>query len=400
MSKKLIVLAGPDEGQVFTLGAEALMFGRSRATDTPLTDPHVSRVHCQVVPEGDGYAVVDFDSASGTFVNGKEVDRHVLQSGDLIRIGGTHMQYVVETDRPITPKSAQSPNAWAKALIGQTMSNYKITAPLAPGKSGYIFHAQHMPTETAVAFKVLHADFGQDEKKVQHFIDAMKKVMPLAHTHLPKILGAGKSGNHCWIATEYITGESLSAVIGRIPKSGKLDWKGVTRVGVYLGRALEYAHGKNLIHQNVTPQNVLVGKKPQNTKLIDLMLSAAIEEDPTKPISAAGLPSESLPFMSPERTDGPGAAIDARTDIYSLGATIYAMLTGKPPFHGATVDELVEKIRLDAAHHFHTVHVEAPSELERLVRRCLAKRPQDRPASAAELCKEFEKITLAHGIPL
>src|SRR6266404_3586759 len=98
MAKKLIVLAGPDEGQVFPLGADALMFGRSRATDTPLTDPHVSRVHCQVVPEGDNFVVVDFDSASGTFVNGKEIDRHVLQSGDLIRIGATHLQYVVEAN--------------------------------------------------------------------------------------------------------------------------------------------------------------------------------------------------------------------------------------------------------------------------------------------------------------
>src|SRR5438552_18608160 len=98
MAKKLVVLAGPDEGMVFTLGAEVLLLGRSRATETHLTDPHVSRVHCQVVPEGPQHVLVDFDSASGTFVNGKEVDRHVLQSGDLIRIGATHLQYVVEAD--------------------------------------------------------------------------------------------------------------------------------------------------------------------------------------------------------------------------------------------------------------------------------------------------------------
>src|SRR5262249_42366268 len=369
MSKKLIVLAGPDEGQVFPLGAEALMFGRSRATDTPLTDPHVSRVHCQVVPEGDNYVVVDFDSASGTFVNGKEVDRHVLQSGDLIRIGGTHMQFVVETTSSAPQKPGKSATEWAKKLIGQTMANYRIGSPLAPGKSGYIFHAQHLPTETEVAFKVLHPDFGQDEKKVQHFIEAMKAVMPLAHPHLLKILGAGKTGSHCWIATEYVAGESLAAVVGRIPKSGKLDWKGVTRVGIYLARALEFAHSKKLIHGNVTPQNVLVGKKPSNTKLIDLMLSSAIEDDPTKPISAGGMPSESLPFLPPERTDRPQGPLDGRTDIYSLGATLYAMLTGKPPFHGTTVDEVIDHIRYDSAHHFHTHQVEAPTELEKLVRR-------------------------------
>src|SRR5262245_47598245 len=94
MASKLIVLAGPDEGKIFPLGTEVMLMGRSRATDASLTDPHASRVHCQIVPEGERYAVVDFDSASGTFVNGKETDRHLLQSGDLIRIGSTHLQFV------------------------------------------------------------------------------------------------------------------------------------------------------------------------------------------------------------------------------------------------------------------------------------------------------------------
>lgn len=400
MAKKLIVLAGPDEGRVFPLGTEPLMFGRSRATDRPLTDPNASRVHFQIVPEGDNIAVVDFDSGSGTFVNGKEVDRQVLQSGDLIRIGSTHFQFVVEGDQAKVSEEKASPTAWARKLVGQTISNYRISAPLAPGKSGYIFHAEDTRTETPIALKVLHADFSQDEKKVQHFIEAMKAVMPLGHPHLLKILGAGKTGDHCWIATEYIAGESLSAVIGRIQKASRLDWKGVTRVAIYMARALAFAHGKNLIHKNVTPQNILVGKKPQNTKLIDLMLSSAIEEDPTKPISAAGLPSESLPYLSPERTDGAGAAVDARTDIYSLGATVFAMLTGRPPFQGTTVKELIEKIRLDGPHHFQTYHVQVPDELEKLVRQCLAKRVQDRPASAADLGKRLEAIAQGHNIPV
>lgn len=400
MAKKLIVLAGPDEGRVFNLGTEAVMFGRSRATGvTPLTDPHVSRVHCQVVPEGNNYAVVDFDSASGTFVNGKEVPRHVLQSGDLIRIGDTHMQFVVD-ETAAAPKEVKSATDWARALVGQSISHYTISAPIARGSKGYIFHAQDTRNDAEVALKVLHSDFGQDEKKVQRFIEAMKAVMPLSHPHLLKILGAGKAGNHCWVATEYVAGESLSAVIGRIEKGRKLDWKGVVRVGIFLARALEFAHSKNLIHENVTPQNILVGKKPTNTKLTDLMLALATEEDPTKPISAAGVPSESLAYMSPERTDGPGATIDARTDIYSLGATLYAMFTGTPPFAGTTVTELADRIRLDAPQPFQAMQVQAPGEVEQLLRRCLAKRPQDRPASAGEMRKDLERIAQAHGIPL
>ena len=406
MGKKLVVLAGPDEGMVFTLGSEVLLLGRSRATETHLTDPHVSRVHCQVVPEGPQYVVVDFDSASGTFVNGKEVDRHVLQSGDLIRIGATHLQYVVEANgaavatATAAAPATKAPTDWAKALIGQTLSHYRISGQLARGKTGYIFHAEDTRTETPVALKVLRSDFGQDEKKVKHFIEAMKAVLPLNHPHLLRIYGAGKTGNHCWVATEYIPGDSLAAVIGRIEKSGKLDWKAVVRVGVYLARALEFAHQKTLIHQNVTPQNILVGKMPQNTKLTDLMLALATEEDPTKAISAAGTPSESLPFMSPERTDGAGATVDARTDIYSLAAVLYAMLTGKPPFQGTAVTELIEKIRLESAPRLQAHGVQVPEALEKLLRRCLAKRPQDRPAKAADLRKALEALAQENSIPL
>jgi serine/threonine protein kinase len=402
MASKLIVLAGPDEGRVFPLGTEVTLLGRSRATETHLTDPHCSRVHCQIIPEGNQYFAVDFDSASGTFVNGKEIERHKLSSGDLIRIGSTHLQFIIEAAETISakPQPTKPPTDWAKALIGQTMSHYEITSPLARGKTGYIFHARDTRTDTAVALKVLHPDFGSVEKKVHTFVEAMKAVLPLSHPHLLRIFGAGKSGDHCWVATEYVPGDSLAAVIGRIGKTGKLDWKPVLRVGTYLARALEYAHSKKLTHQNVTPQNILIGKQPQNTKLTDLMLALATEEDPTKPISAADAPSESLPFMSPERTDGPGAVADARTDIYSLAATLYAMLAGKPPFAGATVKEVIEGIRYESAPFFDDLQVKTPERLEKTLRRCLAKRPQDRIATATDLRKEFEALAEMHTIPL
>jgi serine/threonine protein kinase len=402
MASKLTVLAGPDEGRVFPLGSEVMLLGRSRATETHLTDPHCSRVHCQIIPEGNQYFVVDFDSASGTFVNGKEVERHKLTSGDLVRIGSTHLQYTVEAEETVSakPPAAKSPSDWAKGLIGQTMAHYEITSPLARGKTGYLFHARDTRTDTPVALKVLHPDFGSVDKKVQHFVEAMKAVLPLSHPHLLKIYGAGKSGDHCWVATEYVPGDSLAAVIGRMGKTGKLDWKPVLRVGIYLARALEYAHSKKLTHQNVTPQNILIGKQPQNTKLTDLMLALATEEDPTKPISSADAPSESLAFMSPERTDGPGAAVDARTDIYSLAATLYAMLAGKAPFSGTTVKDVIASIRYESAPFFDDLQLKTPERLEKIIRRCLAKRPQDRYASAADLRKELESIAEMHSIPL
>src|SRR5262245_24554932 len=116
MPKKLVVLAGPDEGRVFNLGSDPLLLGRSRATETHLLDPHVSRVHCQLQSEADDFVLSDFDSAGGTFVNGKRTSRHTLQAGDIIRIGNTRLQFLAEPDHVAAPAAATPPPGTATAL--------------------------------------------------------------------------------------------------------------------------------------------------------------------------------------------------------------------------------------------------------------------------------------------
>jgi serine/threonine protein kinase len=391
--------------------------GRSRATDTQLVDPHVARVHCQLQYQGGQYLLSDFESDGGTFVNGVRVGEHKLQIGDIIRIGNTRLQFSEDN----TPTRAAAPAAalpiampigpppkgalpvavavsgprgpaWVNALIGQTISHFKIGSPLARSKSGYIFHARDTRKNVPVALKVLDPEFSSNDAAVHRFVEAMKLVMPLRHANLIKFHGAGKTGGHCWIAMEYVEGESLAAVIGRIETTGMIDWRQVARVGVQLGRALDYAHSKKLVHQSVAPQNILLAKKEGRVKLSDLMLATAIDGDPTQPISAAGVPSEELSYMPPERTDGPGKPVDARADMYSLGATLYAMLAGHPPFQAPTVAELVAKIRLEAPTALKTLHPGIPEELDHLIVKSLAKRPEDRFATIREMVKRLEAI--------
>jgi serine/threonine protein kinase len=400
MAKKLVVLAGPDEGRVIAIEEETVLIGRSRAAGVHLIDPHVSRVHCQVTTEKNQSMLVDFDSAGGTFVNGVAIEKHPLKPGDLIRIGATRLQYLEDYVGEIAaPTPAKPVGSWASELVGQSFGHFEIGQPIARGKDGYVFHGRDTRTDAPIAMKVLRADFSDSDKNVKHFVEAMKTVMPLQHPHLIKVFSAGKTGPHCWMAEEYVAGDSLSAVIGRSEKVGRIDWRLVVRVGVYLARALEYAHAKDLLHLNVTPQNILVGKLPQDTKLTDLMLADATEEDPTKPISAAGLPSESLPYMSPERTDR-GAKMDVRTDLYSLGATLYAALTGKPPFEGDSVPDLIEQIRLDSPTSLKALSALVPDRFTRALRQALAKRPQDRPASATVLKTELEAIAKENKLSL
>src|SRR5262249_16167264 len=155
-------------------------------------------------------------------------------------------------------------------------------------KRGYIFHARDLRKNLDVALKVFEPAFAKDPKAVQRFVKAMKIVLRLRHPHLVSVQAAGKTGLFCWLAMEYVAGESLAAVIGRIEGSGTLDWRHVLRFAIYVTQALVFAHGKGLIHRNITPHNILLGSKPQETKLADLMLAKAVEGDQPLPLTAHG----------------------------------------------------------------------------------------------------------------
>lgn len=398
MGKRLIVLAGPDEGRVFPLETDVFLIGRSRATGTALIDSHVSRVHCQVYLEEGKHVLADFESGSGTFVNGQRISKHILQAGDLIRVGQSSLQYTDVDGAAPEAKTDHAPKRLsAQELTGHKLGNYKVGPLLARGRHGYVYHARDLRRNHPVVLKVLDGSFHHRPEALKRFTELMKAVLPLRHPHLLKVYGAGKTGDYCWIAKEYIAGESLAAVIGRIDVAGKIDWRNVLKIGIYLARALDYAHGKSLIHQNVTPHNILLGKTPRETKLADLMVSLAIEDDPLQPIAAMGTPAESLSFQSPERTEK-GGPIDFRTDIYGLGATLYTMLAGRPPLQASTVTELVAKIRHDAPERLDALGVQVPLRLQSLILRMLAKKPEDRFATARDTLKQLEILAKEENV--
>jgi serine/threonine protein kinase len=406
MGSRLLVLAGPDEGKTFPLQTgEALLLGRSRATEGRLIDPHVSRVHCQVQTDGAHTTVTDFDSAGGTFVNGKKIQgKEELKPGDLIRIGNTRLQFFAEEGETagntaaaevplaIPAKRAPTTLSWATGLVGKKLSHYKIGPILARSRSGYVFHARDTNQNLPVALKVLEPRFSKNASAVQRFVRAMKTVMPLRHPNLVTVYSAGKTGPHCWIAMEYVPGESLAAVIGRIETAGMLDWRQVLRFAAYIARAIEFAHKKKILHRNINPQNILLGNKPADTKLTDLMLAKALEGENAEEITKTGEILGDFPYLSPEATTGGAHEVDGRTDIYSMGATIYAMLTGHPPFEGETVTELVIKIRREQPVPLKTLFLGAPPEFEQIVEKMMAKRPADRFATATELLQALEGL--------
>jgi serine/threonine protein kinase len=408
MPMQLNVITGPDKGRLFPINeAVPLIIGRSKDTETRLTDPHVSRIHCQVQVDGDAVVILDRGSAAGTLVNGKKITQQQLRHGDVIRIGDTQIRF--ESDE-VDDHSTLAPGAAAPArpaaggaerlteLVGKTLSHYEIGQVLAKGNSGLVFGARDTKEDRVVAFKVLWPEFSKNDEEMQRFIRAMKTMMPLRHPNLVTIFGAGKTGPYCWLAMEYVQGESLTQVIQRIGTAGMLDWRYGLRVAVHIGRALEFAHGQNIIHRNITPQNIMIQTADKLAKLGDLMLAKALEGTLAEQITRPGELLGDVRYMSPERTRGNSNEVDGRSDVYSLGATVYALLTGRPPFEAGSLIETVTKIRTAEPVKPTKYQLAIPGLFEGVVLKMLAKNPSERFQTSAELLRELERVAKFSGV--
>ena len=405
MSLELLVIAGPDKERIFTLNVgDNLMLGRSATAQYQVSDAHVSRNHCQILLEGDQVTVVCNGGSGGTLVNGHAVQRCLLKMGDVIQVGETQMRLQVG-DLPLDVAIAQSASArrtakpassaskidQLSALAGTTLAHFDVNMVIGTGRSCVVFHATDTKDNRPVALKVLQPEFSSDEEEMQRFVRAMKTMLPLRHPNLVTLYAAGKTAGYCWVSMEYIAGENMQQVIDRIGVAGMLDWRHAFKAAVHVARALEYAHGESIIHRNVSPTNILLEATSKTAKLGDLVLAKALEGAMARQITRPGEIIGDVLYMSPERTRGTDE-LDARSDLYGLGATLYALLTGRPPFSGATLVEKISRIRQTEPEKPTKFQMSIPGQFEGIVLKLLAKNPNDRYQSARDLLKELTRV--------
>jgi serine/threonine protein kinase len=408
MLGQLVIIAGPDKDRTFPLEeGKSFQIGRGQNTETKLKDPQVSRVHCQIKVENGRVYVIDSGSTGGTVIGGKKIKEHELRPGEIIHIGGTqiraqfegsHEASTVVVGSPGTPKPLAARAEQLSELVGQSLTHYRIDEVIAKGQAGMIFRAHDTKEDRTVALKVLWPEFSKNEEEMQRFVRAMKTMLPIRHPNLIALYGAGKTGPHCWIAMEYVEGESLTAVIERIGTAGMLDWRAALRVAVHIARGLEIAEEHQIIHRNIKPSNILVRSEDKLTKLGDLMLAKALEGTLAEQITRPGELVGDVAYMSPERTRGGTAVVDCRSDIYSLGATVYALLTGRPPFDAGSLPETILKIRQADPVKPKKYQLSIPDQLEGTVLTMLAKRPEDRFQTASQCLVELERVAKFQGM--
>jgi len=455
MALQVVIIEGPDQGHKFPLApATFIVLGRGRSAQLRLNDPQVSREHCHIGASGDGIVVSDAGSMGGTFVNGRLVKEHRLRLGDMIRVGQTLLRVQLENATGLTtlqpvptdekpsltpgtvpslprvtkrssdgcpapsgpglepepgpidpdlatydgpvPSFAYLPQDRLDELAGQDFWHYRLEQPLARGQSGHVFRATDNRTYRAVAVKVLWPQFAQRPEEVQRIFRAARTMYSMRHPHIVSLLQAGKTGPYLWFAMDLIEGESLTKVIDRNGAAGKLDWRFALQVGMHLGEALQFAHDRHIVHRNISPQHVLVRAADKCTLLGDLVLAKALEGAQAQQIRRPGEVLGDPPYMSPERLVGI-ELVDQRSDIYSLGAILYALLTGKPPFAGSSVLETIKLVRTATLVPPRRYHLSVPKQFEDVVLNMLAKRPEERYQSAAELLAQLRLLASFQG---
>ena len=434
------VVSGPDAGKRVEVRVPgALRIGRDESCGLSLADPSVSRDHCRILVAEHEIVVEDAGSRWGLHVNGLPVERGLLRSGDVIRLGDTEVRVqqasaVARTTiapsravgarrlstsaEPAADTSSESESRSAmpgedislstapgtvaprvrdlESLSGQTYVRYEVGPVEARTRSGVVFRARDVRTNRAVALKVYRPDFLSDDSQTKRFLRAMRTMIPVNHPHLVKLYGAGRSQGICFTAAEFIEGASARQLIQRIGIAGMLDWRKVWRIALHMAEALVFAEEKGIVHRNLQPGNILVRECDQCAKLGDLMLARAIEVRGEERITRRGEIVGDTPFLAPEQVQG-DLQLDSRADQYGLGATLYALLTGRPPFQGSMA-EVVQKICHKTPEPITRFHLSVLPQFEGLVLRLLAKRPDDRYASASALRSDLRKLGEHHGL--
>lgn len=257
-------------------------------------------------------------------------------------------------------------------LLGVQLGAYVIQSLLGRGGSADVYLALRGAKREQVALKVLRD--GSDPAAVAAFEREAHTAAALHHPHLVAVDAIDSIDGHHFLAMEYVAGGTLAQ---RIKSSGPLAWQPAVRMTMQITRALQCAHARGMLHGDIKPANVLL-TTDGDAKLGDLGLAGASFRIGTKA------------FMAPERILNQD--VDVRSDLYSMGCTLYAMLTGEVPFpHAQSKEMLVAHVR-EKPRPIHLSGMVVPDELESLISQLLAKQPHQRPADAESLLERLEAV--------
>ena len=413
MSQSWIVMVsdGPDKGKKFDVPTDRpLVVGRGTDSDTKIRDPKMSRIHCEVRLDDSTLMLIDRGGSGGTLVNGEQVDGpQRLAAGSLIRLGDSLLRILdgskesdQDTLRLLTPGATEEDASLSNSvaeLVGETLHHYRLEEHVTTGRNSAVFKGIDTKREKPVAIKVLLPQMTQSDEQRERFIRAMKTVLPIKNDHIVRLRNAGKRGAYCWAAIDWVEGTSAAKLIASIGIGGTLDWRESYRCGTHIARALIAASEHGIVHRNITPANILRRDEDRCYKLSDLVFAKALETTDAAQLTKPGDILGDLGYLAPERVLD-STNLDVRSDFFGLGATLYALLTGKPPYPSSSVADWLKATKESVPEPPAVSQIGMDERFSDLVMRLIKKDPAERFESAEEVLDDFKRVGTFAGIDI
>ena len=407
---RLSFQSGHHRGQSFEFTSpRTLVLGRSTQSDVQIYDQRISRRHCAIKLEDGRARIKDLGTANGTLLNGSVIRETQLASGDRLTLGETELEVHLRRDDPPIPpteplkavgpaeycalcQAAISADHLALAnrrkgkVLCHTCSppllvpGYRLEKKLGEGAMGIVYLAHDEKRQCLVALKVLKSRGEIDGETRARFAREINTSAQLTHPNVVRVLDCGEAKPHLYYTMEFVPGKSLKAYI---EQHGALPLPSVLRVSVQIADALEHARVNNVVHRDVKPENVIV-QADGHAKLADFGLAKNVLSSGASGLTRPGDGLGTLPYMPPEQI-ADAVYADHRSDVYSLGASIYHMLTGQTPFRAKTPVAFFKLIREETPQPISEFRKDVPFVLIRMIEKSMAKSVDDRYQTVADM---------------
>src|SRR5262245_47191917 len=286
-----------------------------------------------------------------------------------------------------------------QSMIGRQIGPYQILSFLGAGGMGDVHLALDTRLGRKVAVKLLPAEFTTDAERLRRFEQEARAASALNHPNIITVHEIGEIEGRRFIVTEYVEGETLRRRMSTAPRR-RIRLSEALEIAAHVAAALQAAHEAGIIHRDIKPENVML-RADGLTKVLDFGLAklscarAGSQPAAESLDTRSGIVMGTTNYMSPEQARG--ERVDHRTDIFSLGVTLYEMLAGRRPFDGATASDVMAAVLTSEPVSLAEVVPEVPATLWRIVKRCLEKKPGQRFQSAGDLSFALEAFSTSSG---
>jgi len=276
---------------------------------------------------------------------------------------------------------------------GTRLGPYEIQSPLGAGGMGEVYRARDTRLDRTVAVKILPTHFSSDPVRKQRFEREAKTISNLNHPHICVLYDVGHQDGLDYIVMECVEGETLAERL----RKGPLPLDQILKYAAQIADALDKAHRCGVVHRDLKPSNIML--TPTGAKLLDfgiakpvapLATGTTLMDSPASPATAQGVIAGTFLYMSPEQIEG--KELDARTDIFSFGAVLYEMLTGQRAFAGSTTTSVIAAVLERNPRPISALQPASPPALDRIVKTCLAKDPEERWRSASDIKLQLDGL--------